>query len=109
MSFHNMSKLLTKTDLIIKSTGSGLILCLPKEEKWQIKPPEKIHKRERIEVRMPSGKVIQTFIKDIVMINRGRENGSIALLLPKSIKPEDVPEQSEIWLLRNDDKPVIEP
>ena len=44
-----------------------------------------IHRRERIQIRIPGGACLSTFIRDIEMINRGRDRGSVAFSLPRGI------------------------
>ena len=56
----------------------------------------------RIRLRTPSGKEIDTFIKDLEMItHRQEEPAKIAapVLLPKDIAKEDVPVGTEVLLL----------
>jgi hypothetical protein len=72
-------------------------------------PEERIHRRERIQIRTQTGGCVSTFIRDIEMINRGpNHRSSVAFSLPRSILPEDVPAGSELWLERDGTEPLIE-
>ena len=104
-----MPKLIAKTDQVLEIEGRGTFVCLPKEDAWDLDPTATIHKRERIQIRTPEGRLIETYIKEIEFINRGRGRGGIALLLPREFSKRDVPESSEVWLQRNGDEPIIEP
>ena len=79
------------------------------EDQWQIDPTESTHRRERIQIRTPSGHSISTFIRDIEMINRGRDRGSgVCVSLPRSVVAQDIPEGSELWLERDGTEPLME-
>jgi hypothetical protein len=104
-----MPKKVAVIDLVVAIDGIGTVICLPKEERWFIPATEVILRRERIQIRTPAGKTTTTFIKDIEMINRGREHGSVSFSLPASVAPDDVPEGSELWLERDGVEPVVEP
>ena len=104
-----MPKKVAKIDEVFSIEGIGAVLCMPKEDQWILDPNEKIHRRERIQIRTPDGGCIATFIKDIAMINRGRERGSVAFSLPRSIAATEIPDGSELWLERDGDEPLIEP
>jgi hypothetical protein len=88
--------------------GIGTVIALPKDDNWALDPRERIHRRERIQIRTPSGGCLSTFIGNIEMINRGRDRGSIAFSLPRSVLPEDIPAGSELWLERDASEPLIE-
>jgi len=96
-------------EAVFSIDGIGTVVALPKEEQWELDPKEPIHRRERIQIRTRSGGCLSTFIRDIEMINRGRERCSVAFSLPHSIKQEDVPEGSELWLERDGVEPILEP
>src|SRR5690348_13939036 len=104
-----MPKKVAVIDLAVAIEGIGTVICLPKEDCWCIPPEETIRRRERIQIRTPAGTSISTFIREIEMINRGRERGSVSFSLPASIAPDDVPEGSELWLERDGLEPVLEP
>jgi hypothetical protein len=104
-----MPKKVAVIDSVFSIDGIGTVICLPKEDQWSIPADEKIQRRERIQIRTPSGRSIQTFINSIEMVNRGREHGSIAFSLPKHIAQGDVPVGSELWLERDGIDPVLEP
>ena len=84
------------------------MIALPKEDQWLIDPNEVIQRRERIQIRTPSGRCVSTFIKDIEMINRGRDLGGVCFSLPHSITRQDIPNGSELWLERDGTEPLIE-
>jgi hypothetical protein len=98
-----------KIDAVFSIDGIGTVVALPKEADWQLEPKEPIHRRERIQIRTPGGGCISTYVREFEMINRGRAQGSVAFSLPRSIRKEDVPEGSELWLERDGTEPVIEP
>src|SRR5689334_1502619 len=104
-----MPKKVAKIDTVFSIDGVGTVIALPKEEEWELDPKELIHRRERIQIRTRTGGCISTYIRDVEMINRGRERGSVAFSLPRSVKREDVPEGSELWLERDGIEPLIEP
>src|SRR6266403_5834021 len=104
-----MPKKVAVIDLVVAIDGIGTVICLPKEDRWFIPTDETICRRERIQIRTPAGRSISTFIKDIEMINRGRESGSVSFSLPASVASDDVPEGSELWLERDGVEPVVEP
>ena len=75
----------------------------------RIAPVGEIELVDGIQIRTPAGTSISTFIREIEMINRGRERGSVSFSLPAPIAPDDVPEGSELWLERDGLEPVLEP
>jgi len=103
-----MPKKVAIIDAVFSIDGIGTVIALPKEDQWALDPQEGIHRRERVQIRTQSGGCISTFIRDIEMINRGRDRGGIAFSLPRSITPEDVPVGSELWLERDGAAPLIE-
>ena len=106
-STHIMPKKVATIDTVFSIDGIGTVIALPKEDQWALDPAERIHRRERIQIRTPSGGCLSTFIRDIEMINGGRDRGSVAFSLPRSIMPEDVPAGSELWLERDGTEPVV--
>jgi hypothetical protein len=104
-----MPKKVAVIDLVVAIDGIGTVICLPMEGSWSIAADETIHRRERIQIRTPTGRRISTFIKGIDMINRGHERGSVSFSLPASVAPDDVPDGSELWLERDGVEPVLEP
>ena len=104
-----MPKRVAIIDALFSLDSVGTVICLPKEEEWTLDSKEAIHRRERIQIRTPSGGCLSTFIKDIEMINRGRERGGVAFSLPRSITAEDVPAGCELWLERDGTEPLLEP
>jgi hypothetical protein len=104
-----MPKKVAMIDAVFSIDGVGTVVALADEAKWELNPKEPIHRRERIQIRTRSGSCLCTFIRDIEMINRGRERCSIAISLPAAIKLEDVPEGSEVWLERDGVEPVLQP
>jgi hypothetical protein len=102
-----MPKKVATIDTVFSIDGVGTVVALPKEDLWAIDPKETIHRGERIQIRTKSGDCLSTFIKDIEMVNRGREGCSVAFSLPRSITPKDIPEGSELWLERDGTEPLI--
>ena len=103
-----MPKKVAKIDMVFSIEGIGTVIALAKEEEWMILPTETIHRGERIQIRSPDGYCIFTFIRDIQMINRGRDYGSVCFGLPRSVAPQDIPDGSELWLERDGEEPLIE-
>jgi hypothetical protein len=103
-----MPKKVAKIDAVYSIEGIGTVIALPKEEEWLIPSTEAIHRRERIQIRAPGGHCVSTFIRDIEMINRGRERGGVCFSLPRSITRQDIPDASELWLERDGTEPLIE-
>jgi hypothetical protein len=104
-----MPKKVATIDAVFSIDGIGTVIALPKEDQWALDPRERIHRRERIQIRTPGGGCLSTYIRDIEMINRGRDHGGITFSLPRSVKSEDIPAGSEIWLERDGTEPMIEP
>jgi hypothetical protein len=102
-----MPKKVAKIDMVYSIDGIGTVIALPKEDEWLIDPTEVIHRRERIQIRTPSGHCVSTFIREIEMINRGRDRGGACFSLPLSITPQDIPDGSELWLERDGTDPMI--
>jgi hypothetical protein len=89
--------------------GMGTVIALPNEAQWELASNERIHRRERIQIRTKTGVHLSTFVKNIEMINRGREKDGICFSLPRSITPLNIPDGSELWLERDGVEPLIEP
>jgi hypothetical protein len=104
-----MPKRVATIDAVFSIDGIGTVIAFPKEDRWTLDPKERIHRRERIQIRTQSGSCFSTFIRDVEMINRGRDRGSVAFSLPRSILPQDIPAGSELWLERDGIEPLIEP
>jgi len=103
-----MPKKVATIDTMFSIEGIGTVIALPKENQWTLDPAERVHRRERIQIRTPSGGCISTYIRDIEMINRGRDRGGICFSLPDSIVAQDIAEGSELWLERDGTEPLIE-
>jgi hypothetical protein len=103
-----MPRKVATIDAVFSIDGIGTVIALPIGDKWEIDPEERIHRRERIQIRTPCGGCLATFIRDIEMINWGRERGGVAFSLPRSITPRDVPAGSELWLERDGTEPLLE-
>jgi len=103
-----MPKKVATIETVFSINGIGTVIALPKEDQWSLDPEERIHRRERVQIRTKTGGCISTFIRDIEMINRGRDRCGVAFSLPRSIMPEDVPAGSELWLERDGKEPLIE-
>lgn len=103
-----MPKKVAIIDTVFSIDGIGTVIALPKEDQWVLDPAESIQRHERIQIRTQNGGCLSTFIRDIEMINRGRDCGSVAFSLPRAITPVDVPAGSELWLERDGTEPLIE-
>lgn len=104
-----MPKKVAVIDMVFSIQGRGTVIALPKEENWHLSPGEALHRRERIQIRMKNGRLLRTFIKDIDLITRGRDEGSVGLVLPRSARREDIEDGSELWLERAGTQPLLEP
>ena len=104
-----MPKRVARIDAVFSIEGRGTVVALEKEDSWSLDPTEAIHHRERIQIRTPGGEHILTFIENIEFIKRGRGQGSVALGLPQTVKPDHIPAGSELWLERDGTEPVLEP
>lgn len=102
-----MPKKIARIDAVFAIDGIGTVICMPKEG-WSIDASEPIHRRERIQIRTPEGGRIETFIKDVEMINCGRERGGVCFRLPKNVAAESVVPGSELWLERDGIEPLLE-
>lgn len=103
-----MPKKVAKIDAVYSLDGVGTVIALPTEDEWLIDPSESIHQRERIQIRAPSGQCVSTFIKNVEMINRGRDRLGVCFSLPRNVIAKDVPDGSELWLERDGTEPLIE-
>jgi|ERR1051325_5281852 hypothetical protein len=106
---HFMPKRVATIETVFSIDGIGTVIALPNEAEWTLDPKERIHRRERVQIRTQSGGCLSTFIREIEMVNRGRERCGIAFSLPRSVTPEDIPSGSELWLERDGTEPLIEP
>jgi len=104
-----MPKKVATIDTVFLIDGIGTVVALPNENHWSLDPKEIIHRRERIQIRTPSGDCLSTFIKNIELINRSPKLGGIAFSLPHSIMAKDIPAGSELWLERDGAEPLLEP
>ena len=104
-----MPKKVATIDTVFSIDGIGTVIALPREDQWLIHPGEAIHQRERIQIRTPDGGAVSTFIRGIEMINRGRDHEGVCFSPPRSVKPDDIPDGSELWLERDGTEPLIEP
>jgi hypothetical protein len=104
-----MPKKVARIEAVFSIEGIGTVIALPKEDQWEIDPKEKIHRRERIQILSQSGACVATFIRDIEMINRGRDGCGVSFSLPRWVRQEDIPEGSELWLERDGVEPMLEP
>lgn len=95
-------------DAVFSIDGIGTVIAMPNEDQWALDPQESIHRHERIQIRTQSGACVSTFIRNIGMMNRGRERGGVCFSLPRSVHAEDVPAGSELWLERDGVEPLIE-
>jgi hypothetical protein len=107
--FDNVPKKVATIEAVFSINGMGTVIALPNEEEWALASNESIHRRERIQIRTRSGVHLSTFVKDIEMINRGREKDGICFSLPLSVTPQNIPDGSELWLERDGIEPLIEP
>jgi hypothetical protein len=103
-----MPKKVAKIDAVFVIEGIGTVIAMPREREWSIDASEQIHRRERIQIRTPSGGRVETFIKNIEMINGGRGTGGVCFSLPKNIDGESIVPGSELWLERDGIEPVVE-
>ena len=103
-----MPKRVATIDAVFSIDGIGTVIALAKEDQWTLDPREGICRRERIQIRTTGGGCLTTFIKEIEMINRGRERGSVAFSLPSSITADEIPAGSELWLERDGTEPLLE-
>ena len=62
-----------------------------------------VSRGDRIRLRKPNGKEIDTFIKEIEMIcyRKRPEKICIPILLPKDFTKDDIPVGTEVFLLEN--------
>ncbi|MBA4146671.1 MAG: hypothetical protein H0X66_01050 [Verrucomicrobia bacterium] len=103
-----MPKKVATIDGVYSIDNIETVIALPQEDQWLIAPTESIHRRERIQIRTPNGRCISTFIRDIEMINRGRDRGGVCFCLPRSVVAEDISNGSELWLERDGEEPLLE-
>ena len=103
-----MPKKVARIDAVFSIDGIGTVIALPKEDTWMILPTETIHRREQIQIRLPSGHSVFTFIREIQMMNRDRDLGSVCFILPRSVTTQDISDGSELWLERDGTEPLIE-
>jgi hypothetical protein len=102
-----MPKKVAIIDAVFSIDGIGTLIALPNQDEWALDPEEPIHRGERIQIRTHAGDCVSTYIRNIEMINRGRDRGGLAFSLPRSLLPEDVPLGSELWLERDGTERLI--
>jgi hypothetical protein len=102
-----MPKPVATIDAVFSIDGRGTVIALPKEDQWMLDPKEKIYKHERIQIRRIDGRILSTFIKEIEVVNRGRDQGGIAFCLPSSITADEILPGSELWLERDGTEPLF--
>ncbi len=70
-----------------------------------------VERGARLQLQTPSGKVIDTFMKEVEMISYRKRPIKITtpILLPKDIKKDDVPIGTKVWLLEETSKVIKSP
>jgi hypothetical protein len=89
--------------------GVGTVIGLPPFEHWSIPQTDQIHRYERIRIKKPTGEHIVTYIQSIEAADDGTQTGRICFSLPRTVFPEHLPPNCELWLEREGSDPVIEP
>ena len=64
-----------------------------------------VRKRDQIQLRTPDGRVIDTYVASIELISGPAFKDSVAIRLPKPIRPADIPAGTEVWYKGEDTKP----
>jgi hypothetical protein len=75
-------------------TGRGCVIVpsKPRSPKFQLRA------KDRIQLRYPDGRIIETYIAAIEMVCGPKVKDRLAFLLPQPITKSDVPSGTEIWL-----------
>jgi hypothetical protein len=78
-------------------TGRGCVIVSS-----QPRSPElRLRAKDRIHLRYPDGRIIETYIAAIEMLCGPKVKDGMAFLLPEPITKSDVPSGTEIWLATN--------
>jgi hypothetical protein len=103
-----MARKLCPLNDVFRIEGRGVILVLPPEHEWEVSGEKTIHRHECIRIVDESGGEIRTFIKDFeTTIRNGGRDSDLCFTLPADITVDMISRNSEIWLERDDDQPVI--
>ncbi len=83
----------TRVQDVLEISGRGAVLVLPKEWDTDLR----IRIGDRIQLRTSDGRVFDTRINGVELINT--THGCLAgIMLPREISRSDIPNQTEIWL-----------
>jgi translation elongation factor EF-Tu-like GTPase len=93
-------KFIEKVEDVFDINGRGCVVIpgIP----CSFKPPIGIG--AKLEIRNPSGRIIQARLKGLEMINRGKPMQHAPLLVNREVKKADIEIGAELYLLNNEDK-----
>jgi hypothetical protein len=60
----------------------------------------RLRAKDSIQLRTPDGRVLDTYIAGIEMICGSHVKEHMAFLLPQNITKQEIPKDTEIWLIR---------
>jgi hypothetical protein len=60
----------------------------------------RLHVRDSIQLRIPDGRVLDTFVAGFEMVCGPVARDNLIFLLPETISKRDVPTGTEIWLIQ---------
>lgn len=86
---------------IFHITGRGVVIVIDRDT-WA--PDVKIRNRDKIQLRTPDGRIFDTEIASIEFLSRPRlqrNRDNTGVVLPASIKVDQIPAGTEIWLLQD--------
>ena len=64
----------------------------------------RLRAKDPIQLRVANGQIIDTHIVSIEMLCGSKAKDRIAFLLPDTIRANDIPRGTEIWINSNDEK-----
>ena len=86
----------SKVKDVFQITGRGVVIVLDRET-WV--PDAKIRNADRIQLRTPDGRTLDTEITSIEFLSGSKVHSDVAILLPRNVSKDQVPPESEIWLM----------
>jgi len=86
-----------KVEDVFEIKGRGVVIALDSDT-WV--PNAKIRNKDKIQLRTPDGRILDTEIASIEFLCGPKVHCKTAVLLPANISKEQVPQETEIWLMR---------
>jgi hypothetical protein len=88
---------LSKVEDVFEISGRGCVV-VPASPRAGL--DFQLHAHDSIQLRNPDGRVLDTYIAGIEMLCGPKVRDCVAFLLPENIAKQDVPRETEIWLIQ---------